>query len=648
MKCDERPDGCLNCERLDIVCQPASGAVAVAVSSSNRSASPPNKTIIVATPEGATPDSQHRRYRTFQSCRSCRSAKARCSGEEPACQRCIRRREKCTYDSRAAPQWIARASEPKGDQKRKPSGSNGSGSRKRGRSEDSEPQRGDAGRQLSQDRAGAPGARNSQSDGRQPVEAPRSRARSDDLDIKDHWLFAPCLPAYNLILDLVEEYFRTIHPLRCFGFIHKPSFLQKVEDEIETRRDDDAGHDEIEIRRDDNILLLAVCALGAKFYATKLPEFRTKSQLSLHAGSQWSQRALSLIFASLRNATEDLAMAAVLLHEHELRVGNHATAFMVTGLAVRLGQTLQLNVEDAGTGRPTPLEEPNSGQISRRESRRRLGWAIYAMDAWVGSGVDELTLVKEHDMKIHLPCNERDFILETIPNAGRARWLIEPRGVGTGKKFDDLDVAAHFIRLVSIRRRVLKYVKHLDAGKPPWLADSEFTLLQADFKDWHDALPASLQFTRPAIQQRKVSHQHGALLFLHLTFHQSLCDLTRIGMRDLFRIRSPITFPPEQGAFLQQVQDACFDNCLAVSNVFYHALKHGSEALADTWLPVVAHDVTRVIVHYMEKKLGSIHRHSSASWRRKVTDALKHNLEALRKMDQLITLARPLVSMTLS
>lgn len=63
------------------------------------------------------------------------------------------------------------------------------------------------------------------------------------------------LPKYADILLLVEEYFALVHPLRMFGFIHKPTFLQKLEDQ--------SGPE-----RNRNVLLLVVCALGAKYVLT--------------------------------------------------------------------------------------------------------------------------------------------------------------------------------------------------------------------------------------------------------------------------------------------------------------------------------------------------------------------------------------------
>ena len=187
-------------------------------------------------------------------------------------------------------------------------------------------------------------------------------------------------------------------------------------------------------------------------------------------------------------------------------------------------------------------------------------------------------------------------------------------------------------------------MKHLDTVPPPWAPESEYAVLQSESLSWRNELPASLQFTRTAIHQRKVSNQHGALLLLHLTYHQTMCDLTRIGMRELFRIRGAVIFPVEQLSFLRQVQDSCFDNCMAVSSVFSECLKHGLEALADTWLCVVSHDASRVLVHYVTNRLGSPGRHTASDFRSKVEAALQIHVRALEKMIPIQTLARPLVS----
>jgi hypothetical protein len=50
---------------------------------------------------------------------------------------------------------------------------------------------------------------------------------------------------------LVEEYFNNIHPLRAFAFMHKPSFLQRLDGKLPNNYHN-------------NALLHVICALGAQ------------------------------------------------------------------------------------------------------------------------------------------------------------------------------------------------------------------------------------------------------------------------------------------------------------------------------------------------------------------------------------------------
>ena len=201
--------------------------------------------------------------------------------------------------------------------------------------------------------------------------------------------------------------------------------------------------------------------LTFRFYAAS-SKASVDAGCTLRAGSQWAQRAKYILFMSLNSPTPDTIMvstssfypcantpqAAVLLHEHELRVGNYSAAFMITGLAVRLVQGLQLNVE------PMSVQPAGSTLASETfiESCRRVMWAVYIMDAWVGSGVDELTMVHESTLKVRLPCDESDFVLEKVktgPVVSLNELMREP---------NEGDLAAQFILLLALRKRVLRYV----------------------------------------------------------------------------------------------------------------------------------------------------------------------------------------------
>lgn len=74
-----------------------------------------------------------------------------------------------------------------------------------------------------------------------------------------------------------------------------------------------------------------------------------------------------------------------------------------------------------------------------------------------------------------------------------------------------------------------RYIKHLDTARAPWLPDSEFAQLDAELRYWYENLPANLQFTPTTLYIRQETSQVGALCALHYAYHQTMCDLYRIG-----------------------------------------------------------------------------------------------------------------------
>lgn len=84
------------------------------------------------------------------------------------------------------------------------------------------------------------------------------------------------------------------------------------------------------------------------------------------------------------------------------------------------------------------------------------------MDSWVSSGVDRLTLLKDWDMRIQLPCHSRNWNLQipVITETLRQGHVLPfvPNHLRPSKPEDNMGSIAHFIRVVAIRRRVLRYV----------------------------------------------------------------------------------------------------------------------------------------------------------------------------------------------
>lgn len=159
-----------------------------------------------------------------------------------------------------------------------------------------------------------------------------------------------------------------------------------------------------------------------------------------------------------------------------------------------------------------------------------------------------------------------------------------------------------------------------------------------EFDHWKHSLPQSLIWNPGSIYARKESSQLGALTLLWCTYHQTLVDLYRIGMPVLFRIRRNIDFPPDQQEFLDNCRKACFENASEVSSIISEALRHGIKVLADTWLCIIAHDSTKVMLYFLKLNRQSTNALSQNEVNATVA-LVQRNLEALLQMRSMVATA---------
>jgi hypothetical protein len=188
-----------------------------------------------------------------------------------------------------------------------------------------------------------------------------------------------------------------------------------------------------------------------------------------------------------------------------------------------------------------------------------------------------------------------------------------------------------------------RYIKHLDTAKVPWLPDSEFAVLDAECKAWYNSLPSSLKFTSAAIYIRKDTHQLGALYILHCSYHQTMCDLYRLGAPNLYKVRAAFDFPPEQSAFLRYLQWTLFEHARSLAKIIAEAGCHGTKTMADSWLPTITYDSCRIIVYYLTQ-LIELSAENSKALISQTIPLLKGNIHALKRMQALHAVAEPLVS----
>lgn len=77
--------------------------------------------------------------------------------------------------------------------------------------------------------------------------------------------------------------------------------------------------------------------------------------------------------------------------------------------------------------------------------------------------------------------------------------------------------------------------------------------------------------------------------------------------------------------------------------LFEEAMRHGGEALADTWLSIVAYDCVGVIVQYLSEGLGTS-KQKGETLKTHALAAVHSNIRALKRMVPLHYLAHSLVS----
>ncbi|ESU08007.1 hypothetical protein FGSG_02554 [Fusarium graminearum PH-1] len=311
-------------------------------------------------------------------------------------------------------------------------------------------------------------------------------------------------------------------------------------------------------------------------------------------------------------------------------------------------QRLMLNVEFSPDILCAEANESSPPAVEK-ESRRRLMWACYILDAWTGSGVDQLTLLREADIKIQLPCNERNFrlripcVTETLGVGHVLQFL--PPAIVPRRPAANMGIMAYYIRIVTLWKRVVRYVKHLNTSPPPWLPESDFAALDADLRAWGRHLPEFISYSTDTIYARLESDQLGSLVLLHCTYHHNLLDLYRISMPELFKLIKPFYFPPNQEEFLQSLQADCFYHAQQIATILAEAVQHGARYLADSLLPCFAYDSSRVMLYYIARLLD-LSRPDAETIVVDAINAVESNSKILRTMAALFPLADSLATTT--
>ncbi|XWW96345.1 hypothetical protein V2A60_004318 [Cordyceps javanica] len=389
------------------------------------------------------------------------------------------------------------------------------------------------------------------------------------------WLGSTELPSSHRVRELVDIYFAQVHTVRCLGFLHIPTFMERF-------REDES------LAADSSGLIYIICALAAPFICAKVADTRDDddpaSRRYHEAGRGWAASAMQRIFANFGSSTVESLAVSVLAHEHLTRTGDHTKALLVSGMVARQVQILQLNLEHDDD---TLCVSPGSLASETKESRRRLFWACYLQDALIECGIDQLRLISGDDARVQLPCREEDFlrgqpcVAETLAAGTRLASVGEEYAKDAA---DNLDLRAYYIRAMALRSSILRYVKHIN-GDEPWdaLGGSQFQRLEKRLAALEQSIPQALRMNSGNTYLYKSSGRLNLYYGLHILLAQTWTDLYRVGVAGLV-FPSSATAQLRDSAplyFRRRCHQMCADQATLISGLLESLYKCHRESMVD-------------------------------------------------------------------
>ena len=300
-------------------------------------------------------------------------------------------------------------------------------------------------------------------------------------------------------------------------------------------------------------------------------------------GDRCIEEAERLIFADYARPSTIKIQALVFMIKHRILSHRFPSAFFLLSLASRYAASLRLNYENSNLC------------FLAQESRRRLMWSLFCIDAGVSGGFPDFSLWTDDAIHVSLPCNERNFEFD-LPQP--AEKLVPESSKGSPHAEDIGSLALH-IRIQHIRKKIAQFSKSVLRTKDMHAArmQTRVLTLHQELDDFAAQLPASFQFSEASLRLRAYSPRLCVYVMIHLWWRQCHCDLYRIGLAGLREAlpRSVLENLPE--SFLEHCQRQCVDHANAIVNIFSATQNLHAKMSADLDLALCAYQSARILTY---------------------------------------------------
>lgn len=393
-----------------------------------------------------------------------------------------------------------------------------------------------------------------------------------------------------LAMRTFDQFFRHIHHIPTFAFLHRASLMQRYRAGLVDRP-----------------LLLAL--VGITSLMTDLgPGTR-------ELGKQCIAEAEALVLSRLdRPSTLGLQTLVFVIH-HRVLSGRFSSAFMLHGVASRFASALRLNHENTRLC------------FLARESRRRLMWALYMIDSSMANGYADFSLwaYRADDradvMNIQLPCNERNFEFD-LPE--RTETLGPPPRLADGSLPplpDDIGFLALHVRIRSLRGRILQYTKDVTSNlsapplpsSPSTATDENVVALNvstvpgrvaeiaAELDDFAARLPVSFRWSEGNVRLRTYSPRLCVFLMTHVWWEQCHCELYRlalVGLQEALPAPCIAQLERQFPTWVRHCREQVLEHASAMADMFRLVLTlENGVPVTDLDLPICLYQCVRLLFY---------------------------------------------------
>lgn len=347
------------------------------------------------------------------------------------------------------------------------------------------------------------------------------------------------LPDKKLIIETAEIFFENQYK-GIFPLFHKPSFFQF----LRSKEFDPLTYiQDYRPKRNvpDPVVLLAILALCARLHPEMpkifgefdeseaesfFPSFNSVAApgFASNASKYFGWHARKLL--RFDEPSIERVQALCILSSHEWGEGNASRSYMYVGIAARMALILGLDDE------PKPeagLSETEN--FIRMEMKRRAMWSVYMMDRCNSSGRSSHTCISLDEIKVRLPCNEKEFIF----GVGKEQPLRSGELV-------DLSLCGYQIVLFETWREISRWVGITGAKLekiPPWESTAPYYTLSKKLDDFEEKLPAELKYNEFNLQ----AHIAGGSAS-DFAYFSGLLLLCRVFLNREYFYASPEASPP--------------------------------------------------------------------------------------------------------